>query len=728
MKRVALGCLFAASLYASPAGLATRRVEHVESGALLDVVALTGRITADDKERFRAPIVPNWRVTVKWLAPEGAVVAAGDPIVRFDTGSLQAEFETAEISLTDKLSEAALREAEAAATELDKQLILERARIELEKAKVQAAVPKEVQPARDWEDKQLALEKAQSGLQTAEVVLASVTEKNQAEARQRQVDIEMTQDKLTRVKTQLDAMTLVAKQSGVLVLETNWRTGKRMKAGDQTWSTAPIAHIPDLEATRVLAFAGEAELSKLAVGQPARLKLDAAPSREFRGKITSVARSGDPNDLWGKSPLYPIDIAIETADLDLMRQGMSVRAEVLVESAAASLQVPVAALRTRDGKYSVRSGGKTHDVTVLAHSPFMAAIDAQGALQTGSPLDDGPFEIPSDQPAVLPASTAAARPDQKVVAQGTLNSRVKDSLGPSVPGIWRYSITHLAAEGQNVPAGTPVVGFDPKELTDRLTVRKSELEAARKELEKTVLEGQQSLEEMQLQLAESRMKLDKAKRKLEVPSDLVGGLQQTVEKYEADLAQLEFELNGRRVETARKNLEAKRRTQQSKIARWSADVQTIQRSIEMMQLKAPRAGCVVYVVEDQQDGKPRVGGEVWHGREVVEIADLSQMEVDARVPEPDASRVRLGQRAEIRLDVNPDRLFTGKVTELGRVFHAKSQETPNIVFDATISIENPDPELMRPGMAAEVTLLPDAAPSGEGDAKQAQTSGKKAGA
>jgi hypothetical protein len=50
------------------------------------------------------------------------------------------------------------------------------------------------------------------------------------------------------------------------------------------------------------------------------------------------------------------------------------------------------------------------------------------------------------------------------------------------------------------------------------------------------------------------------------------------------------------------------------------------------------------------------------------------------------------------------------------------------VFDATISIENPDPELMRPGMAAEVTLLPDPAPSGEGDAKQAQNSGNKEGA
>jgi multidrug resistance efflux pump len=377
---------------------------------------------------------------------------------------------------------------------------------------------------------------------------------------------------------------------------------------------------------------------------------------------------------------------------------MSVRVEVLVADEPAAWLVPLEALRLGPTGPVVRSGGREIPVRVRATGAFEAALEPS-ELSEGAPLEGGPFQVPAGPAGEV---TGSGRRGGKLVAQGTLTSRVKDSLGPRVQGVWRYSITHLAPEGENVPAGAVVAGFDPKELTDRLALRRSELEAARKELEKTVLEGQQGVEELELQLAESKMKLEKAERKLDVPAELVGGLQQSVARYDADLARMEFELNRRRVDTARANLVARRANQEAKVARLDAEVEKVTASIEAMKLRAPRAGCVVYVVEDEEDGKPRVGGEVWQGRDVIEIADLSQMEVDARVPEPDAGRVSVG----LRLDANPDKLFTGRVTELGRVFHPKSPETPSVVFDATVSIDNPDPELMRPGMAAEVTIFP----------------------
>jgi HlyD family secretion protein len=662
---------------------------------------LVGRVTAERLESFRVPMVPNWRVTVKWLVDEGTPVKSGDPIARFDTGSLQNEYDAAENTLNDKLAENALADAQAAADLLDKRLTVERTRIEQEKAAVEAAVPPEIRAQREHEDKQLALEKAKSAATTAQGALDAAKEKNRTEAAQREIDADMAREKLERVSKQLEAMTLVAHQAGLAVLELNWRTGKRMKPGDQTWSTAPIAYIPDPAATKVQAFAGEAELVRLAVGQPATLSLDAYPERRFHGKVTAIARAGEPNEMWGKSPFYAVDISIEDPDAELMKQGMSVRAEVLVADEPDALVVPLAALRPDGENVAVRSAGKTIPVRVRATNAFDAALEPSAELPAGAPLDDAPFGMP---PEAESGTDTAPRTD-KVVAQGTLTSRVKDSLSPSVPNMWRFSITELAPEGQQVAAGTVVVAFDPKELTDKLALTQAQLSAARKELEKTVLEGQQTLEQMQLQLAESKMKLDKAERKLDVPAELIGGVQHSVEKYDAELAQMEFDLNQRRVETARANLEARRSTQESKIARLSGELQQTQSSIEAMRIKAPRSGCVVYVVEDEQDGKPRIGAEVWRGREVLEIADLSQMEVDARVPEPDAGRVHLGQRAEIRLDANPDKLFTGRVTELGRVFHTKSQETPSIVFDATVSIDNPDSELMRPGMAAEVTIL-----------------------
>jgi multidrug resistance efflux pump len=214
------------------------------------------------------------------------------------------------------------------------------------------------------------------------------------------------------------------------------------------------------------------------------------------------------------------------------------------------------------------------------------------------------------------------------------------------------------------------------------------------------------------------MQVDKARRKLEIPAEIQAGLDRRRQELDYELAALQLELNGRRLETARANLEARRRNQEGKIARLQSDLQRIGRQVTSMKMLAPRDGCVVYA-DNEGEGKPRVGTEVWVGRIVAEIADLGAMKVDAMVPEPDAGRVRVGQRAEVRLDVNPDRLFTGRVTELGRVFHVKSRETPSLVFDAEIALDAPDPNLMRPGMAAEVTILPDDAGPASGAAGRA---------
>jgi HlyD family secretion protein len=72
--------------------------------------------------------------------------------------------------------------------------------------------------------------------------------------------------------------------------------------------------------------------------------------------------------------------------------------------------------------------------------------------------------------------------------------------------------------------------------------------------------------------------------------------------------------------------------------------------------------------------------------------------------EVQAGRVKVGQPAEVRLDSNPDRVYKGVVSSLGRVFRVKSDSQPAIVFDAVIDLSESDPGLMRPGMAAGVDI------------------------
>jgi RND family efflux transporter MFP subunit len=134
------------------------------------------------------------------------------------------------------------------------------------------------------------------------------------------------------------------------------------------------------------------------------------------------------------------------------------------------------------------------------------------------------------------------------------------------------------------------------------------------------------------------------------------------------------------------------------------EITEIEAAIAAHNVPAPRDGFVVHQ-SNWQGEKPKVGESIWIGQKVLEIADLGSMEIVAEVAEPDARWVKAGQRVEVRLDASPERVFSGEIRDLGRLFRVKSSEVPKMVFDVTILLDDPDPKLMRPGMAASVEIL-----------------------
>ena len=303
---------------------------------------------------------------------------------------------------------------------------------------------------------------------------------------------------------------------------------------------------------------------------------------------------------------------------------------------------------------------------------------------------------------------------RRIEASGELRSANSISVGPpQIQRMWRFTVTSMAQEGKAIEEGQPLVGFDAQDPMERLEVKSSNLETARKEYEKTELETLERLETLILEQVELKAKRTRLSRKLDVPEDQRSRLELDKLKLEAALAEREIELTARRIEVQRRNREARVGAARQRVASLEKEVGRIRADIGRMTVPAPRSGFVVHV-SNWRGEKVEVGQSIYYGQELLEIADLDQMELAAEIAEPDAGRVAVGQQAEIVLDAAPDRTFTGTIRQLGRLFRTKSWESPTSVFDAVITIEDPDAELMRPGMAASVTIL---APS-EGDVIQ----------
>jgi len=293
----------------------------------------------------------------------------------------------------------------------------------------------------------------------------------------------------------------------------------------------------------------------------------------------------------------------------------------------------------------------------------------------------------------------------KVHAIGQLKSTASTYIGcPSIRRMWRYTISFMAPEGKEVKPVDVILSFDTKVLQEQYMLKKSELETEKKELEKICLVEQEKKDTFILQLAEAQVNKEKAKRKAMQPEEFIAMNEAKKLRMDLELATLEEELSQSRVENQTVGMKTLLHTQKSKVKQLENRVNELQESIARMKIKAPKPGIVVYAA-DWRGRKKAVGDSCWVGENILELPDLTQMQVAAVISEPQAGKVKRGLPVEIRLDSNPDRVFKGEVKKLGRIFRTKSHDQPAIVFDADITIEDPDPGMMRPGMAASVDII-----------------------
>jgi cobalt-zinc-cadmium efflux system membrane fusion protein len=112
---------------------------------------------------------------------------------------------------------------------------------------------------------------------------------------------------------------------------------------------------------------------------------------------------------------------------------------------------------------------------------------------------------------------------------------------------------------------------------------------------------------------------------------------------------------------------------------------------DIVEIRAPVSG----VITDQQ--VTNAAGVQSLGTNPFTISDLTYVWVLCDVYENDLSNVQLGEKADIRLNAYPEQMFTGVISNVGRVLD------PNI-RTAKVRIEVRNPGLMRVGMFVTATF------------------------
>jgi HlyD family secretion protein len=323
---------------AAPTSLTVRR------GTLQARLLLTGELKATRAVSLVTPSTPSFEVQVTWLAEDGAVVAAGDPVAQFDNSNFSTEIEQKRSEVATATADLARLTADGRAQVADKSYAVEQKQRDLEKARIEAAVPAELLPPHDYQDLQLKYQTATAELAKAQQDVAAARRGATADVAVQTVTLDKARRELAAAELGLRGMTVRAPQGGTLLIADHPYEGHKIQVGDRLIPGVTVATLPDLSSLAVEAALSDVDDGQVVPGLSATCYLDAFPDAPHAGRVVAVAGVARESGRTALLRYLPVRVELapwSAAQLARLRPGMSVRVEL---DTARSASVPTSAL------------------------------------------------------------------------------------------------------------------------------------------------------------------------------------------------------------------------------------------------------------------------------------------------------------------------------------------------------------------------------------------------
>jgi HlyD family secretion protein len=294
------------------------------------------------------------------------------------------------------------------------------------------------------------------------------------------------------------------------------------------------------------------------------------------------------------------------------------------------------------------------------------------------------------EPAVRVTAEEVRVRDLESVVSASGKIRPKRQVNISASQMGR--VTRLAvAEGQRVTAGQFLLEIDPRSLEGQLRRGEAGVAVARS-----------GLQQARTALDQARVNLDLAQQNLSRQEQLWDrGLtpRESLERAQHELAVRESEFMQRQQDI---------HTREEQVRQEEASLSTTQYNLDQVIIVSPMDGIVTR--RNIEEGETAVVGTMNNaGTVLLTIADMSVVEAEVEVDETDIPSVTLGQEARITIDAVRNRVFRGRVTEIGNSPTQNAQGTGGrqaTSFKVVVTLDDQVPDV-RPGFTATADITTD---------------------
>ena len=363
-----LGLAAALSVLRAREGGIEVRTEVIERRDLEEIVTASGNIRARRTVDMSSDVSARVR---ELLVEEGDDVRAGQVLLRLEPDQYQAALSRAEASL-----------AQARAQESQQRANLTQARRNLDRLLALRARDSLLVSRQQLDDAETTVEVQEALVESASFGVS-----------QAQAGVVEAEDRLSK--------TVFRAPMAGKVTRLNVEEGETVIIGTMNNPGSLVLTISELSVIEVVVQVDETEVSEIALGDSATIRIDAFPDRTFAGFVTEVGNSAiNPPSEQPANQQAAIDFEVVltlTATEAPLRPDLSATADIVVAEREDALAVPIIALTVRDRDDVMGDSARTEegaDDGAPDDAPGDAPDDVEGAfLVRGGRVTFTPVEI-----------------------------------------------------------------------------------------------------------------------------------------------------------------------------------------------------------------------------------------------------------------------------------------------------------------------------------------------
>lgn len=376
-----------------------------------------------------------------------------------------------------------------------------------------------------------------ASLELARVIGSNEAARNKADSalKSAQAEFDLAAERLANLERQIKNAIVYAPTPGLVVyarIDRDRRGGEAVREGIQVRERQDLIILPDTTKMRCVIKVQEAQVDKVARGQPAYIQVEAFPGETFTGRVSSVAPVADSNSGWMSTDrkVYTSIVELDGENPDArLRSRMAAAVTIVIDVVKDTLPVPLQAVRrdrsvnyvwkqTPDGPRAVpvkvgrQSTERVEVVEGVAAGDQIWLVVPPDAQEPKFPQPEAPVPAPMQQPAGDPAKAEAPRGN--MAPGGASTAAPQPGAGPAGQGGGAQGTGTGRRGGSMFGSGKKLAEMTPEELDQfksslgmmggmvtRLRDQGQEERAAA--MEKSLQSVQQALDKGDLQAAQT---------------------------------------------------------------------------------------------------------------------------------------------------------------------------------------------------------------------------------